>query len=370
MIARITLRLAYVIMLALGAGTLGLGCKTHSDAGAAPPAQEPPGDLIKVAPARVSNHGATLRLFGRLGFEPGAAYAVRAPLSGFARTVDVALGQEVKKGDRLATISSKDAAEVRADLARAAAELRLAKTNLERLKSLKADGAATDREVREAEAKLTEEEADFARASAAAAALGVGGGSSAAYEIRASAAGWVVARNIHPGERVGPDDAKEAFLIGDITRLEVTARAYERDIAEIELNEPARIEVPSIPGAVFNAKVTYLGQVIDPVSRTVPVRLALDAPDKRLRAEMTATVSLDTVGTSCIVVPRDAILLKGDAFVVLVKKDDGGYERRKVRPGVRVGDDVQLLEGLKPNENVVVAGAVLVDGELDRILAP
>ena len=220
-------------LLLVSSGLLALpACQTHSNAEASQNSPEAPSDLIKVAPAHMSNHGATLRLFGRLGFAPGAAYAVRAPLSGYARTVDVALGQEVKKGDVLATISSKDAAEVRADLARAGAELRLAKTNLERLKSLKADGAASDREVREAEAKQAEEEADISRASSAAAALGVYGGSSAAYELRATAAGHVVARNLHPGERVGPDDGKEAFLIGDISKLEVSARAAAGNAAK------------------------------------------------------------------------------------------------------------------------------------------
>jgi cobalt-zinc-cadmium efflux system membrane fusion protein len=338
-------------------------------ADAQPSNAPPPNPVVKLDAPAAAPDGATLRLFGRFYFAPGASYAVRAPLSGHVKSVPVTVGQVVEKGTLLAVIESRDAALARSELAKAAVDVKASKINLERLKGLLEDKAATEREVREAEAKLAQEQAELARASEAVAALGLEKGSAATYEIHASGPGRIVKRNLEPGERVGPDDAKEAFLIGDTSHLVVQASAYERDILGVTKSAKATITVPSIPGATFQAHVDNVADVIDPVSRTIDVRLALDEADPRLRAEMSATVEVARPSLAAVTVPVGALYLHHDDFVVLVKQGNG-YERRKVVPGPSIGPRVAILSGVGKDDQVVVEGALLVDSELDRVLDP
>ncbi|MGZ3418474.1 MAG: efflux RND transporter periplasmic adaptor subunit [Polyangiales bacterium] len=338
-------------------------------ADAQPSTAPPPNPVVKLESPTVAPDGATLRLFGHFAFAPGASYAVRAPLSGHVKSVPVTVGQVVEKGTVLAVIESRDAALARSELAKAAVDVKASKINLERLKALLEDKAATEREVREAEAKLAQEQAELARASEAVAALGLEKGSAATYELRASGPGRIVKRNLEPGERVGPDDAKEAFLIGDTSHLVMQATAYERDILGVTKDARASITVPSIPGATFGAHVANVGEVIDPVSRTIEVRLALDDADPRLRAEMSATVEVARPSLAAVTVPVGALFLHHDDFVVLVKQGNG-YARRKVVPGPSIGARVAILSGVGKEDQVVSEGALLVDSELDRVLDP
>lgn len=343
------------------------GCERH---GVAAEAGVPPNDLVKLESPAAASGAANLRMFGRVGFAPGASYAVRAPLSGYVRTVDVSVGQEVVKGTLLATIQSKDAAAARAELAQAKTELDLAKTNLDRLVALRKDGAATDKEVREAEANWHKEQVEYARAAEAVAALGLSsGGSAATYELRASGPGRVLTRSIASGERVGPEDAKEAFLVGDTSKLVVIGAVYERDMGSIVKGAKATFTVSSLPGDTFTAKVGTVGDVLDPASHTLEVRFELDAADARLRAEMATTILVERKLSAAATVPASALFLHHDQFVVMVQ-DKGVFVRRKVVPGPVIGDRIALLEGVTTTDKVVVEGALLVDAELDRVLDP
>ena len=342
-------------------------CERHgvaAEAGVAPTT-----DLVKVESPAAAAGAANLRLFGRVGFAPGASYAVRAPLSGYVRTVDVSVGQEVVKGTLLATIQSKDAAAARAELAQAKTELDLAKTNHDRLVALRKDGAATDKEVREAEANLHKEQTEYARAAEAVAALGLSGGSAATYELRASAAGRVLTRGIAPGERVGPEDAKETFLVGDTSKLVVIGAVFERDMGSIEKGAKASFTVTSIPGVTFAAKVGTVGDVLDPASHTLEVRFELDGADSRLRSEMATTILVERKLSAAATVPASALFLHHDQFVVMVQ-ENGAFVRRKVVPGPVIGDRIAILEGVATTDRIVVEGALLVDSELDRVLDP
>jgi len=295
---------------------------------------------------------------------------VRAPLSGVVERVHVRQGQDVRSGQLLATISSRDAASVRSDLRRAAVQEEVARSAVLSLRDLVKTGAATTRELHEAEVRLQHANSELARARAAAASLGVGSLGVATYALRATQPGRVLTRHCTPGEHIGPDDAQEAFFIGDLERLEIVARAPERDAGDIELGDAASIELLALPDAALTARVVSIGPVVDAVSRTVPIRLRLDPGHPPLAAEMSAVATLETVGSEVIVVPAEAVMMHADDFVVLVRSPTGAYERRSVRPGIRIAHHRQILAGLAVGEQVVTEGALLLDPELDRILAP
>ncbi|MFY0535915.1 hypothetical protein [Nannocystis pusilla] len=93
-----------------------------------------------------------------------------------------------------------------------------------------------------------------------------------------------------------------------------------------------------------------------------------EGPDPRLRGQMAVRVRATVRGDETLVVPRSAVLLRRDALVVFVVRGERLLERRTVALGARFGEKVQIVDGLAAGDEVVVQQAVLLDGELDRLL--
>lgn len=328
---------------------------------------------LVTAPVRPAGEAATVQGVGHLGFVPGAAYAVRTPFEGYVEQVHVRIGERVAAGALLATLRSGEVARVRAEVRRLGAALTSERDALERARRLLTAGAGSAREVVESQGRIAAMLAELEGARQSLAATRTGAGGRDKVELRAHAAGDVLARNIEPGERVSAQDTEPALVIGDAQALQVVARFPERDAAHLREGAACTYTVPALGSAPGLGTVAAVTQAVDPVTRTVRVVCLPAAGAAGLRAEMAAQVAVavgapDDADASPELVPRRAVLLRRDARVVLVAQGPGRLVRREVSTGLSVGDDVQVLSGLSVGEQVVVEGAVLLDGELDRLL--
>ena len=123
----------------------------------------------------------------------------------------------------------------------------------------------------------------------------------------------------------------------------------------------ARPPVAAYPDEPFCGQVLSVGDLLQPETRTVKVRMALSNPDRRLKPGMFATVTFTERAAAALVVPSAAVLLLGDASYVFVELSANVYQRRKVVPGGPQGNDQTLInDGLRPGERVVTANAVLL----------
>ncbi len=319
--------------------------------------------------ARTASRAAEVEGAGHVMFAPGASYAVRAPFDGYVESVAVQVGDSVEAGARLATLRSSEVAHLRAEVRRLGATLDMEQDAARRAAGLVAQGAASPREVIEIQARVGSLTADLAGAREALAAAHVPLTGSDVYELRASRTGDVLARDIDPGERIVTGDAQPAMLIGNSNALVVAVHIPERDTSLLALRAPCRFSLPALGGKSFAGTVTSVTHAIDPLTRTSRVICSPQAPiDGHLRAEMAARVSVGVQSNDAVVVARGAVLLRRDLRVVFVRLAPQELERRVVTTGLRIGDDVQVLSGLRPGEEVVTDGAVLLDGELDRLL--
>lgn len=326
-------------------------------------------ERLVAAPARDDAEDAELRGFGHLAFAPGASYAVRSPFEGFVEQVHVEVGTRVDAGTLLATLRSSEVARMRAELRRLTATLDSERDALQRSERLVAEGAASEREVVESRGRIGALEAEVSGIRESLSAARTNGAGADVLKLRAAHAGYVLARNVEPGERVQASDVEPAFLVGDASALVVIAQFPERDASLLDEGARCSFEVPSLGAAHFTGTVTSVLRAIDPTTRSVRVICLPEGPhDPRLRAEMITRVSIDARGEGAIVVPRSAVLLRRDERVVLVRHGAQELERRVVTTGLGLGRDIQILSGLATGEQVVVDGAVLLDGELDRIL--
>ncbi len=188
----------------------------------------------------------------------------------------------------------------------------------------------------------------------------------AGFTLRSPVDGTVIERHAVMGQMADP--SQSLFHVGDLSRLWLTVHAFERDAVRIQPGAPARITFAAIPGKDFTAKVGFIGQRVDPASRTIPVRLELDNPDGVLRPGMSASAFIPLGEREAMVttVPAAALQRLEGGWFAFIPKGDGTFERRQVGRGRTLAGDVEVLSGLKAGEQVVVEGAFLLKAEVEK----
>jgi multidrug efflux pump subunit AcrA (membrane-fusion protein) len=179
--------------------------------------------------------------------------------------------------------------------------------------------------------------------------------------ISSPASGYVTSRNAFPSQRVGPET--ELYAIADLSRVWIMADVFEPDLPKIQLGQGAIVWVPAEGGRSFTAKVDYIQPQIDPATRTLKVRLEAANPQLQLKPEMFVNVDFSIGIPSRVTIPAEAVLNSGLRKTVFVDRGNGNLEPREVKTGERIGDQLQILGGLRAGERVVASGAFLIDSE-------
>src|SRR5690606_19831212 len=144
----------------------------------------------------------------------------------------------------------------------------------------------------------------------------------------------------------------------------IMAKVPVMQATDIAVGQPARFESATLPGRSFAGDVAFVQPVVDAASRTVDVRIALPNADGEVRPGLFCTVLLEQPSNRPVLgVPRSAVLCGGGSQTVLVQIARGRFAPREVSNGRRAGDRVEVLEGLKNGEEVVVSANFLLDAE-------
>ena len=132
----------------------------------------------------------------------------------------------------------------------------------------------------------------------------------------------------------------------------------------VAMGQRAAFQSPTLPGQTFEGRVTFVQPVIDPQSRTLGVRVELPNPDGVLRPGLFGDVTLTRADSAAVLtVPRSAVLDSGTRQLVLVQVAEGRFEPRAVVVGERSGDAIEIREGVREGERVVVSANFLIDAE-------
>ncbi|MDH4185576.1 MAG: efflux RND transporter periplasmic adaptor subunit, partial [Nitrospira sp.] len=184
--------------------------------------------------------------------------------------------------------------------------------------------------------------------------------------ILAPLSGRIIGRNVTKGEVV--ETTRHLFTIADLATIWVVASVSEQDFAFIHRNVheamTAEVLLTAYPNQPIVGKVTYVGDVLDPDTRTLALRIEMANPDGRLKPEMFATVRIQAPDEpDVIAVPSMAIQRDRGQTVVFVQLNDDEFSRRIVELGDRNGDHVRVMNGLQEGDRVVVDGAYVVKSE-------
>lgn len=309
-----------------------------------------------------------------------------APARGRVVTVHVSAGDLVARGTALVTLESSEASAAAAELAKAEASLisqraeavfaASARARAERLLALTAiprqeyERAVANDSL--AQSMLRQAVSERRRAQEGAKAMGVDASGSGAMVIRSPLAGVVLLRSAVPGAVV--EAGAPLVTVTDLTRLWVTASAPEA-LGGARRGAAVRFTVAAFPADTFRGRLEAVGPGLDPATRTLPLRVAVDNRDGKLRPEMLATVMVDGGrATEMTVVPDAAVqLLDGGPVVFVVTPDGkggGSFVARTVTVLSRAGGKIAIGVGVDARDLVVLQGSFAVKAELQKRKQP
>jgi cobalt-zinc-cadmium efflux system membrane fusion protein len=184
--------------------------------------------------------------------------------------------------------------------------------------------------------------------------------------IHSPIAGTVVQRKVGPGQYItaGASDpaGDPVFVVGDLSTVWLVANVRETDALKIHVGQAVEFRVLAAPGRSFSTRMKYVATAMDPATRRLLVRATVENPDRLLKPEMFASVTIYTSDDATSpAVPREAIVYEGETARVWVASDDKSLEVRRIEPGLTMGNFVQVVKGLDAGEKIVTRGSVFID---------
>ena len=308
---------------------------------------------LRTEAAREEDGAGEIRTVGRVQAQESRKYAMTAGADGWIRTVRGGdTGSLVAKGQALATYYSRDiTAPQQAYL--------YAVDSLERVSA----AANSTAEQKGLAAKQVTQARDYLEF------LGMTDRQIASLEqtrvegrevtLGALASGVVLERKVSEGSRFAKGDV--LWEIADIEFVWITADLFPEDLASVSGTRAATVVLPD--GSEREAAIDSSLPLFETAGRVGKLRLVVKNAGHKLLPGMTTTVRLRKALGRGLTVPAESVLESGINPRVFVRRGDGGLEARAVTTGWRNAGRLQILSGLKPGEDVVVAGAFLVDSE-------
>ncbi|MGH7711647.1 MAG: efflux RND transporter periplasmic adaptor subunit, partial [Gemmatimonadaceae bacterium] len=220
---------------------------------------------------------------------------------------------------------------------------------------------------------LAQAEAELTRARTSAAQLGAAGAASGEIVLRSPLAGVVLARTAVPGTVV--EAGAPLAIVTDPQRLWLTINAPEALAGAFRVGGTLRFAVPAFPAETFTARTDAVGAGLDPGTRTLQVRAAVDNRNGRLKPEMLATVTAEGGrGVEAVTLPDEAVqLLNTKTVVFMVHPDSAGAARfmwHEVEVASRTAGRVSITRGIAEGDLIVTAGAFAVKAEFQKKTMP
>ncbi len=186
--------------------------------------------------------------------------------------------------------------------------------------------------------------------------------------FRSPVSGIVMEKKAVQGMRFMPGEM--LYQVADLSQVWVIADVFEQDLGLVKTGAKAQVKINAYPDKVFAGKVTYVYPTLKAETRTVPVRVELANPGLLFKPGMFAQVELQVAAKGQVVtVPVSAVIDSGTRQIVLLEKGAGRFEPREVKLGARSDTYVEVLDGVKDGELVVVAANFLIDAESNLMAA-
>jgi len=193
-------------------------------------------------------------------------------------------------------------------------------------------------------------------------ALAKRGTASENIKIIAPQDGVVTSLSVREGMYVQPNS--KIMSLADLSSVWLQAEVFESQADWVSAGQAAEARLDYMPGTEFSGKVEYVYPVLDPVTRTLRVRLKFDNPSERLKPNMYARVSIyGRLKPNALSIPREALIPAPGRDRVVVAVGDGRFHVHEVMTGLESGDFVEILAGISEGDEIVTSSQFLIDSE-------
>ena len=308
---------------------------------------------VRTEAAQLRSLDKTVRAAGRIEPDERRIYAISPKFEGYVERLHVNVtGQPVAKGQALFEVYSPE-------LVAAQREYAIAAQGVEALKDAGDDAQAGMKRLTEASLLRLR---NWDMSAAQVKALAKSGQVKRTFTFASPVSGVVTEKKALQGMRFMTGE--ELYQVADLSSVWVVADVFEQDIGLVEPGATATVRINAYPDKTFEGKVSYVYPTLNADTRTVPVRVELANPGLLLKPAMFAQVELPVAAKGSVVtVPTSAVIDSGTRQIVLVQKGEGRFEPREVKLGARSDAAIEVMEGVKDGEQVVVAANFLIDAE-------
>jgi len=326
---------------------------------------------LQIVPVAKATWSTVLRTTGTVDWNNDRTTQAITQVSGPITRILVDTGARVKKGDVLLYVSSPDVSNAISAYRKAGNRLDLAQHNLDRNKDLLEHKALSQRDFEAAQADYNDASTDVQTALEALRIFGVTAediteaerqnvGIRPELAMRAPIEGTIVQKMVLPGQLIQAGTTA-AFVISDVSTLWVQGHIYEKDLPFVHTGDTVEMRNASFP-TVFHGTVSYIGDMIDPATRTTPVRIVTRNSDNLLKKDLFLDVTIaDKSQRNVLVVPTTSVLYDDQNFpFVYLQVPSGGFAQRKVTMGAQQQDQVEITDGLREGDRVVSQGSIFL----------
>ncbi|WP_293779876.1 efflux RND transporter periplasmic adaptor subunit [uncultured Oxalicibacterium sp.] len=320
---------------------------------------------LKIGVVELAPFSEVLRVPGLIDFDQQRMARLSAPVTGRVTDISATIGQAVKPGDVLARLHSTELGSAQLAFLKARAQSQLQAENQERARLLFAADVIGKAELQRRENEYAIAAAEARGASDQLRVLGMSAGSIAQMSkngeinstlpIVSTLRGALVEFKVAPGQVVQPTDT--LFTVADLSRVWAVADVPEQQADLVAVGQLVDIEIPALGNRKIAGELIQVGQIVDPATRTVKVRTALDNQDGRLKPAMLATMLITSRPTEQLVIPASAVVRFENEDLVFVETKENQYRATQVQLGQSHNGIRTIVSGLKAGDRIVTDGA-------------
>lgn len=330
--------------------------------------------LVKVGEPQSASMSGVIQVAGRIEANETRIARVSAPVSGRITELDVVEGQNVKRNDLLAVVTSTQLSEAQAAYLRAALARRQAERAVDRAKRLLEADVIGAAELQRREAEFVQSNLDLNAARDQLRLLGMPDGAMDKLEVtrtvnpsshvQATIEGTVLQRSVTPGQMV--QSAETVCVLADLSTVWLVADVPEQAAGNVTVGKLVEAEIPALPGVKIHGKLSFVSSTVNPETRTVRIRMDVANPQRRYKPAMLATMTVRDLPEMKRVLPLSAIVREENKDFVFVQTGDKSFRLRPVtlEPG-NEGFKI-LVDGLAMGEKVALEGAFHLNTERKR----
>ena len=313
-------------------------------------------ELFPVVSVELRKSSQELSVNGVVAPDVSRTVPVNAMSSGRVVEVRARLGDYVRKGQALLTLTSPDLASAISDYRKAVADELLARHQLERAKDLVEHGAIAQKDLQVAEDAEYKAAVDVQTSAEHIRILGGNtNASTPLIELRAPVSGTIVEQNVTTAAGVKSlDNSPNLFTIADLSHVWMLCDVYENDLAKVRVGEPAVVTLNAYPDRKIQGRISNISSLLDPSTRTAKVRIDLANTGGLMKPNMFGTVVFVSQGNKpMLAVPAGAVLRLQDRDWVFVKLNNKQFRRTEVQALTAGADGYQqIVAGVKQGDQV------------------